>query len=650
MKQVPTERYDVVIFGAGLAGLSLARQLLLQTEKTVLLVDRLAAVPSPRQKVGEATVQVSGYYLSKVLDLEEHLFRDHFMKYNLRFLWPTPGRANDGYEDYTQAYIQKLSNIASYQLDRNKLEAELLRRNLENPRFAWRAPVADLEVDLVDVDGGEAPHVVRFTHDGAAQRVECGWAVDATGRGKLFAKRLGSAAQERHPPWQLVPVGGRPARRREAHRDDAAGDPPQPAARGHRPPAVLAGHQPLHGRRLLVLGDPAPGPDQSRPGLRRREGGPRGGGDAGEAGGLDLRPAPAPGPRPAGAKDRRLGGLSRLLLRLRQDPRPPLGAHRRGRPLLRSALQSRRRSDRDLQHGDRRPGRHRRPRRAGGQGAQLRVARAGGLRGLRPQLHPRLRPAGRSRGVRDEVRLGADRLLRLLRLPVHQRPVHRPPVPRRLPRPLRPVGPDQRQRHRLPLRLPAVERGPRPGGDGRAALRRLPRRRSAGRRREDLLPGGGGRRRGARGPQRAARQPRAAGALDRRPRRGDRRRRRAGAHRPRLHRRDRPAQLPLRPRRDGPAVGRGRRLAWALRLGVRSGGPGWVPARDARDAGEGGKAARRTRPAPAARRARPKRTRRPRRRRRAATPPATAPGDTRRARGRARPPAASPTTRPTVGK
>ena len=47
-------------------------------------------------KVGEATVQVSGYYFSKVLELEEHLMREHFLKYNLRFFWPTTWAPSDG--------------------------------------------------------------------------------------------------------------------------------------------------------------------------------------------------------------------------------------------------------------------------------------------------------------------------------------------------------------------------------------------------------------------------------------------------------------------------------------------------------------------------------------------------------------------------
>src|SRR5689334_20737788 len=124
---VAREFYDVVIIGSGMAGLTLARQLLLYTDKTVLLLDkRVNPAKEAGQKYGESLVQLSGYYLSRVLDLEDHLLLNHYLKYNLRFHWPTEGRENRGYEDYSVSFIKRLSNIATFQLDRNVLEEHLM--------------------------------------------------------------------------------------------------------------------------------------------------------------------------------------------------------------------------------------------------------------------------------------------------------------------------------------------------------------------------------------------------------------------------------------------------------------------------------------------------------------------------------------------
>ena len=176
---------NVVILGAGLAGLSLARHLLLDTDKTVLMLERRDEVPPKRQKVGESTVQLAGYYFSKVLDLEEHLLRRHFLKNNLRFHWKTAGHAADAIEGYSQSLIREMSNVASYQLDRNVFETELLRCNQDAPRFSLATGVRGMAVDLGD--GG--CHRVRYTAGGEAVSLTADWVVDATGRGKLFAKR-----------------------------------------------------------------------------------------------------------------------------------------------------------------------------------------------------------------------------------------------------------------------------------------------------------------------------------------------------------------------------------------------------------------------------------------------------------------------------
>lgn len=183
-------KYDVIITGAGLAGLSLARQLLMYTSKTVLLVDRQENPPGKAQKVGESLVQLAGYYFSKTLDLEEYLLRNHYLKYNLRFHWKTSSGKHDYWDDVSSAAIRSLSNLATFQLDRNLLEAHMMEQNKLDPRFTFVGGAKNVKADLTS-DGTD--HTVHFDLSAGHQEVTGRWVVDASGRPGILKRSLSLA-------------------------------------------------------------------------------------------------------------------------------------------------------------------------------------------------------------------------------------------------------------------------------------------------------------------------------------------------------------------------------------------------------------------------------------------------------------------------
>lgn len=256
------EHCDVLIVGAGLAGLSLARQLLLESDKTVRLVER-RATPTTRQKVGEATVQVSAYYFAKVLQMEEHLLRAHYMKYNLRFHWPA-GAPSEHYDGYSQSYIRPLSNIATYQLDRNKFEAELLRVNLQSARFVFDAGAEALDVDL-RAEGEPGPHAFRYRLNGVPRMGSATWVVDASGRGRFLARALdlGRETPIRHGSTFAWVDGLVDIEKLTERSASEVRTKPERAWLGHLPPFLATNHFcgegfwfwviPLHGRTSLGL-------------------------------------------------------------------------------------------------------------------------------------------------------------------------------------------------------------------------------------------------------------------------------------------------------------------------------------------------------------------------------------------------------------
>jgi flavin-dependent dehydrogenase len=178
-------RYDAVILGGGLAGLTLARQLHLEAPelKLLLLERRRHPVPEAAFKVGESTVEIGAHYLHRVLDLEPHLRSGHLQKLGIRYFFP-----NGDNRDLTCRFEvgpTAFPDTPSFQIDRGRLENTLLAI-LREARVEAIDGCAVRDIELQPHD-----HVVHYDSGHGVRSVRARWLADASGRSGLIRRKLG---------------------------------------------------------------------------------------------------------------------------------------------------------------------------------------------------------------------------------------------------------------------------------------------------------------------------------------------------------------------------------------------------------------------------------------------------------------------------
>jgi len=174
--------FDVVIIGGSLAGASTATLLRRACpDLRVLVVER---APHFTRRVGEATVEISSFFLGRVLGLTNHLNNEHLVKQGMRFWF-----ANDQtqtLEDASEMGPKYHVRLPSWQLDRAVVDEEVLRRAVAGG-VELRRPA---QVTGVRLNPGGEQEVDVKTADGT-ETIRCRWVVDGSGFAALLARQEG---------------------------------------------------------------------------------------------------------------------------------------------------------------------------------------------------------------------------------------------------------------------------------------------------------------------------------------------------------------------------------------------------------------------------------------------------------------------------
>lgn len=174
--------YDVIVIGGALSGAATATLLLRNNPGIrVLIIERTETLG---RRVGEATVEVSAYFLGRILGLTRYLNEHHLVKQGLRFWFKNDDVRSIGEASEIGPKFQV--RLPSYQIDRATLDEEVLRRACAAGASLLR-PATVREVTLHE--GGRQEVVVQ--HGEKTLALSARWVVDASGVAAMLARKNG---------------------------------------------------------------------------------------------------------------------------------------------------------------------------------------------------------------------------------------------------------------------------------------------------------------------------------------------------------------------------------------------------------------------------------------------------------------------------
>ena len=187
--------YDVVICGAGLAGLTLARQMRMNHPHIKIALFDKAKRPFNEAclKVGESSVEVATHYFANRLNLADYFAQKHVPKLGLRFFF---GDTHGPFEDRPEFGAREFPEVPSYQIDRGIFENDVREMIVRDGAHLYEG----FAVKDINLSEDDAPHKVVVRSAGMDEDVvvNCRWVIDGTGRRRMLQQQLGLSTPNGH--------------------------------------------------------------------------------------------------------------------------------------------------------------------------------------------------------------------------------------------------------------------------------------------------------------------------------------------------------------------------------------------------------------------------------------------------------------------
>lgn len=176
------ESFDVAVIGGAFSGAATA--LLLKRERPELRVAVIERAEHFDRKVGEATTEVSGCFLTKRLALSYHLCHQHVAKNGLRFWFANS--ASDPFDRCGEIGGFYQVRLPSFQVDREVLDEHVLAEAQRAGAVIFR-PAKVTSAELSE----SGPCRVEIEQGGEKRSFSVRWVIDASGRASVLARQMG---------------------------------------------------------------------------------------------------------------------------------------------------------------------------------------------------------------------------------------------------------------------------------------------------------------------------------------------------------------------------------------------------------------------------------------------------------------------------